>query len=260
MKYGLLFSLLLLLGCNRPANRAAAAPPPTYTRPDVATPAYQPDDLAIDKASATAPPEATERAPLPDIEELKERRRREVRERRDKMGETRDPAQLTERDNRTAQKENQANLGTASIFKEVEDRRRNAYEDSLLVKTILVFAKTSCYGDCSVYTFTLDSGRDAKLDVKKGLDGPGDYADRLDLMDYGSLTEQIDSLREVEFAELYPTDEPPPTDAPARRIGLPGPDGKLRRIKVYYGAPEALTRLLDEVEALVEEKRWTKKN
>ena len=162
------------------------------------------------------------------------------------------PGETREETNQTATIENQGSVGQAPLG----GVDRPGSDVTPTEAPYFTFQKSVCYGNCEAYTFDLRSGGMASLLVDEGEIARGLYERELYSVDYDDLNQQIDSLRGVEFAPLYPVDEEIPTDIPFRRVTLPGTDGTPREIKVYFGAPPALERFMDRLEALISDQSW----
>ena len=162
------------------------------------------------------------------------------------------PGETREETNQTATIENQGSVGQAPLG----GLDRPGSDVTPAETPYLTFQKSICYGDCEAYTFDLRTGGLASLLVDEGEIARGLYERELYSVDYDDLNNQLDSLRGMEFAPLYPVDQEIPSDIPYRRVTLPGVDGAPREIKVYFGAPPALERFMDRLEALISEQSW----
>ena len=162
------------------------------------------------------------------------------------------PVEPGEESNQTATIENQGSIGQAPLG----GLDRPGSEMTASEAPYLTFQKSVCYGDCEAYTFDLRSGGMASLLVDEGEVARGLYERELYSVDYDDLNNQLDSLRGMDFAPLYPVDEAIPTDIPFRRVTLPDAEGGTREIKVYFGAPPALERFMDRLEALISDQSW----
>lgn len=150
--------------------------------------------------------------------------------------------------NQTAEIERQGSLGEAPLGGDPKE----------LVPgegTRLQLTQGSCFGPCDVYTLQLNDGNDAVLQVLNGLMGPGTYRLQLDEDAVAQLAARMDLLRDMDLALQYPDDPDAelPMDAQVTTVTLPDAEGNLRRVVVYYDAPPALDRLIEEVQAFVED-------
>ncbi|PPK88881.1 hypothetical protein CLV84_1855 [Neolewinella xylanilytica] len=256
----LLGILLLCLSCTRQPIGISGSPNTPVQAP-IEDGNVSPDP-EIDEARALRTEEELSRgveAParpgvgnLPDESEVKAMRREEVRRRREAM----ESPQIET--NETAEIENQASLGQAPIaelgYREEVAEDANAPE--------LIFQKSTCYGDCEAYTFSLQSGGMTSLLVDKGEVAQGLYNRQLYSVDYEDLNNSIDSLRQLTFDPVYPVEAEVPTDIPYRLLTIPDQNGYPRNIKIYSNAPPALERFMNRLEVLIGEQSWqtTEKN
>ena len=244
MRYSL-FALLLLLviSCSRQPVRVEA------NTPGVLSPA-SPPPVATDPTPERAPEAVTEgTVPLPDEGPVRDTTAVPAE---DGVGanptpDLQLPRPATET-NETAEIERQGSLGEAPL----------GGDPKALVPgegTRLQLTQGSCFGPCDVYTLQLNDGNDAVLQVLNGLMGPGTYRLQLDEDAVAQLAARMDVLSDMDLALQYPDDPDAelPLDAQVTTVTLPDAEGNLRKVVVYYDAPPALDRLIEEVQAFVED-------
>ena len=151
--------------------------------------------------------------------------------------------------NETANIERQGSLGEAPLDGGVQ-------KDIVPGKnTRMQLSKSACFGDCDVYTLQILRDNRVMLDVTNGLQGPGTYALDLSGVAARDLAAAMERLMREDFAFQYPDDPDAalPVDAQITRVTLPDANDELRTITVYYDAPPALQRFIDQVQAYVED-------
>ncbi len=238
----LVFALLIclsVLACSRQPVRVDAVDPtsaaPAAPAPD-ATPERAPE--ANDRGTTAAPadgpvastpttrPDTSGQNPTPEVDI---------------------PVVDTET-NETAQIERQGSVGEAPL---------GGPQKGIVPgkDTRMQLSKSACFGICDVYTLQLLHDNRAVLDVTNGLQGPGTYDLTFDGVAARDLGKAIEALKKQDLALQYPDDPDAalPVDVQITRVTLPDAAGELRTITVYYDAPPALQRFIDEVQAYVED-------
>ncbi len=151
--------------------------------------------------------------------------------------------------NETANIENQGAVGSLPLTDD------ETAESPAELPTVTL-SKSACYGNCAVYALSYLPSGVLMLNVTSGLMGPGTYRSELSTLDQRDFTLALDSLRDTEFAPLYPVEEELPADIPFTRLIVPDEEDGGRTITVYFDAPAALQRFMDRMEALVEDSNW----
>ncbi len=234
-----LFVCLLLAACSRQPVRVASSMPPAPAPAEQARPVVTPpapvarNRVVVDDKRASLDPDDRvdvdpDNIPLPP-------RKRVVRP--------------DTRTNQTANIENQGAVGSVPLS------GREAPEAPAEMP-VVTLSKSSCYGDCDVYTLSYLPSGTATLTVSNGLMGKGTYRTELSSLDQREMGMRLDSLRGMELATLYPVSEEFPSDMQYTRLVLPDEEAGGRTVTVYFDAPAALQRFLDRLEALVENSNW----
>ena len=238
------FALLIclsILACSRQPVRVGAVDPtttaPATPAPD-ATPERAPE--ATDRGTTAAPSDAD--GPIASTPTVKP----------DTSGQNPTPEVdipvVDIKTNETAEIERQGSVGEAPLSGPQKDIVPG--ED-----TRMQLSKSACFGTCDVYTLQLLGDNRAVLDVTNGLQGPGTYELSFDGTAAETLAETMETLSEQDLALQYPDDPDAalPVDAQITRITIPDANDELRTITVYYDAPPALQRFIDQVQAFVED-------
>ena len=153
--------------------------------------------------------------------------------------------------NETADIEHQGSLGSLPLS---EDTKVTEPDDLPLVS----MTKSACYGPCPIYTLSWLPSGTATLSVVKGLMGPGEYRSELDEYELEDLNNSLDTLQQMELADLYPVDKALPTDIQWTSLVLPDEGNGSRTLKIYFDAPAPLQLFMEQLEDLVDAKIWKK--
>ena len=240
-----LYLLLLFASCSRQPVRVGADPgvlPPVPTESEPNTPVDPTPDRAPE-TEATRPRAASADGPIRDTTDVPAE---------DGIGanptpELNLPRPATET-NETAEIERQGSLGEAPLGGQPKPLVPGA-------NTEMQLTTGSCFGVCDVYTLQLNEDGRATLQVVNGLQGPGTYQLELNEAALDRLRNRMEALSELDLALQYPTDPEAelPVDAQVTTVTVPDAAGELRTITVYYDAPPALDRFIQEVQAFVED-------
>lgn len=106
------------------------------------------------------------------------------------------------------------------------------------------------------YTIELYNNRQMHLIATKNLDKEGKYMRRLTKEEYSQIVSAFDDADFFDFKDEY-TDNI--TDLPTRYISFTY-EGKSKKIKDYYGAPEKLGELELMVRSYLDRVGWSKMN
>lgn len=115
--------------------------------------------------------------------------------------------------------------------------------------------KTSCYGPCPVYEMKIYKNGFVKLTAEEHLDLKGEFYTKLP----GSKVKMLVSkFKEAGFFEMERQYTSIIKDLPTTWIYFSN-EGRQKRIKDYYGAPDSLRDLEKELSSLLESEDWKKK-
>ncbi len=234
-----LLTCVFLVGCSRQPVRVASNMPPAPAPAEQARPVVTPPAPGTRNRGVVddkrAPLDPNDRVNVdPDNIPIPPRKR---------------VVQPDTRTNQTASIENQGSVGSVPL----------SGSEAPMVPAempVVTLSKSSCYGDCDVYTLSYLPSGTATLTVSNGLMGKGTYRTELSSLDQREITMRLDSLRGMDFAPLYPLSEDFPADIQYTRLVLPDEEAGGSTITVYFDAPAALQRFLDRLEALVEDGNW----
>ncbi|WP_020571404.1 DUF6438 domain-containing protein [Neolewinella persica] len=126
-------------------------------------------------------------------------------------------------------------------------------------RPLFAVSKTACYGECEQYSLTLTNDRQLILNAKKHMDKKGEYRLRLNAQEYNSLISGLDSLNLDQLPAVFPRDiETIPADVQATVLRFPESVGstEMKKVEVYFDAPDQLASFLKRFEAMVARKDW----
>lgn len=128
---------------------------------------------------------------------------------------------------------------------------KNYTQDDILIS----MKKTSCYGPCPVYELIIHKNGFVKLTAEEHLDLKGEFYTKLP----GSkLRTLISKFNEAGFFEMEGQYTSIIKDLPTTWVYFSN-EGRQKKIKDYYGAPESLRDLEKELSSLLESEDWKKK-
>ena len=120
---------------------------------------------------------------------------------------------------------------------------------------LLSMKKSSCYGPCPVYEMKIYTNGFATLTAVEYLDLKGEFYTKLPGSKVKAL---VSKFKEVGFFEMEGQYTSIIKDLPTTWIYFSN-EGRQKRIKDYYGAPESLKDLEKELSSLLESEDWKKK-
>ncbi|HEC43179.1 hypothetical protein LCGC14_2877740 [marine sediment metagenome] len=121
-------------------------------------------------------------------------------------------------------------------------------------KLLIEMEKTSCYGQCPVYTVKIDGDGNGLFKGVENTDYVGLFTFRIST---DELSRLISSFEEVGFYDLEDRYYKNVTDLPTVYLTY-RKEGKEKRIMDYYGAPQALKSLEKKIQSLVLSKKMKK--
>jgi hypothetical protein len=126
-------------------------------------------------------------------------------------------------------------------------------------RPIFAVSKMPCYGECEQYNLTLTNDRQLILNAKKHMDKKGEYRIRLNAQEYNTLLSGLDSLRLNQLPAVFPTNiKTIPADVQATVLRFPDNMGgaEMKKVEVYFDAPDQLASFLERFEAMVKRTDW----
>jgi hypothetical protein len=128
----------------------------------------------------------------------------------------------------------------------------------------ITLARTGCYGFCPTYEVTIHA--DGRV-VYQGFEHVGAIGERRGHASAEAIAELLDACQQLNFFELedkyeYKLDENGKpysiTDQPSRIMSLTV-NGRSKQVEQYFGGPEALRALADQIDTHAGTATWTKK-
>lgn len=120
------------------------------------------------------------------------------------------------------------------------------------VYEVINMVKTECKGACPTYTISIMSNGEMKLNGRANMDYIGDFTNTLSS---SQLDELITNFTESNFFDFDESYEASITDRPTTYLTFTD-DGKTHKVKDYYGAPDSLKALEDQVHNLLSLDGW----
>lgn len=121
-------------------------------------------------------------------------------------------------------------------------------------ETVIAMKKTGCYGPCAVYEIELRNDRTLIYKGSKNVPVTGDSRVRISKKEYDDIINQFIQAEFFDFKSNYTSHIP---DFPTVFIEFHY-EGKDKKIKDYYGAPQELKNLEAAVENLVRTRIWNR--
>lgn len=118
--------------------------------------------------------------------------------------------------------------------------------------SVIKMSKGVCFGTCPVYDITIDGTGKATYTGKRFVDKVGTFSKTFTAEETNLLFRKFTKAGFWEFEDEYTAEV---TDLPTTFITLEH-KGKMKKIKAYYGTPEALQALIDEVHAYSNTQGW----
>jgi hypothetical protein len=132
-----------------------------------------------------------------------------------------------------------------------------AVPDDFIVK----LERTSCFGECPVYTVSIDAKGNVTYDGSRFVRVEGRQTDRIPVRSVAALLDTVDRIRFFELNDRYRTIRNPDgtetmvTDLPTVFVAVTR-EGRSKRIEDYVGAPESLKELERQIDDTARTKRW----
>jgi hypothetical protein len=117
---------------------------------------------------------------------------------------------------------------------------------------IIKMEKTPCYGFCPVYDLTITGDGNAILLGKKNIKKIGTF---ICVIPPAKLDSLVKEFEEIKFWDLQDRYDGKKTDLPTTYVSLTL-DGKTKRIRDYYGAPEKLKKLEERLHQIIDYPFW----
>lgn len=129
-----------------------------------------------------------------------------------------------------------------------------SYLDSQASKRLSSYTKTSCMGSCPTFRFEVYMNGKAFFTGEENVERLGRWSADIsdsELQEIKSIFEKNDffTLEDRYYADI--------SDLPATYIEFMS-DGKEKKVMDYYGAPQRLKQLEQEIEAIIERLNWVK--
>jgi hypothetical protein len=119
---------------------------------------------------------------------------------------------------------------------------------------LIEMKRTACYGTCPVYTLKIGKNGKGLFEGLENVEKTGLFSFSLSR---DELQELENAFRQINFYQLDRIYDAPVSDLPTTYITY-NKDGNRKQIMDYYGAPEVLRELENEIETLVLSKKMRK--
>ena len=128
---------------------------------------------------------------------------------------------------------------------------------------LVTLERTSCFGECHVYTVSIDARGNVNYEGKEFVRVTGRAADRMPVSRLRDLLATIDRIGFFDLREQYRVIRNPDgtetvvTDLPTTFVSVTR-DGKTKRVEDYVAAPDGLRELERQIDAAANTRRWTR--
>jgi hypothetical protein len=128
---------------------------------------------------------------------------------------------------------------------------------------LVTLERTACFGDCHVYTVTIDARGNVAYEGKESVRVPGKATDRVAITRVRGLMDTIERIGFFKFSERYVAIRNPDgtetivTDLPTTFVTVTS-EGRRKRVEHYVGGPLGLKQLEREIDAATNTRRWTR--
>ncbi|HVA99342.1 MAG TPA: DUF6438 domain-containing protein [Bacteroidia bacterium] len=119
--------------------------------------------------------------------------------------------------------------------------------------TLIWMSKTPCFGKCPVYTIDIHANGKVIFDGSQNISKIGTYEKQLSKGFLDSLTQTFEDAHFFDFKDNYTAMM---TSIPTTFIRFVH-DGKDKKIRDYYNAPQTLHELENRIIEIVNEDNWT---
>src|SRR3954470_24713117 len=129
--------------------------------------------------------------------------------------------------------------------------------------TVITLERTSCFGECPVYSVRLDAAGNVTFDGKANVRVVGAATGRIPPSRVIALLATAERIKFFELREHYVTirnrdgSETTVTDLPTTFVSITR-GGRTRRVEDYVGAPPALKELEDQIDQAAGTNRWVR--
>ena len=129
--------------------------------------------------------------------------------------------------------------------------------DDLVIK----LERTSCFGECPIYSVTIDAKGNVTFEGTKFVRVEGRQTDRIQTSRVAALLATAERIGFFELRDQYRTIRNPDgtetivTDLPTAFVTITR-RGQSKRVEDYFGAPEALKQLEQQIDDTARTKRW----
>lgn len=117
---------------------------------------------------------------------------------------------------------------------------------------VIKLERTSCYGECPIYTVTLDRDGNVVFEGTKFVRAQGRHTARIPATSVEAL---LDMARRIAFFDLRDSYHAMITDLPTTIVTITA-DGTTKRVEDYFGAPKELKQLEQDIDDAARTQRW----
>jgi hypothetical protein len=135
--------------------------------------------------------------------------------------------------------------------------QQTAVPDDLIVR----LERTACFGECPVYTVTIDGRGNVRYEGTRFVRVEGRQSDRIPVSRVAAILAAAEQIGFFELRDQYRVVENRDgsstivTDLPSTFVTI-SRDGRTKRIEDYFGAPEGLKQLERQIDETARTKRW----
>lgn len=144
---------------------------------------------------------------------------------------------------------------TVFLFNNCKSTKESTNQNTESATIVISYYQTPGFSPAAPeYTIEVYNNKQMFLIAKKGLDVEGRYMRTLSKEEYNQLITSFDNSSFFEFKDEYTNNI---TDLPTRFISYTK-EGKTKKVKDYYGAPESLKELELILQSYLDRAGWTK--
>jgi hypothetical protein len=128
---------------------------------------------------------------------------------------------------------------------------------------LIKLERTQCYGDCPIYTVTIDAAGNVTYEGTGHVRVLGRQVDRVDASQVAALVATVERIGFFQMDDQYRVVRNPDgislqvSDLPTTFVTVTH-QGRTKRVEDYFNAPAALRELEEQIDEIAGTQRWTR--
>ena len=128
---------------------------------------------------------------------------------------------------------------------------------------LIKLERTQCFGDCPIYTVTIDAKGNVTYEGKGNVRVPGRQVDRVDVSRVAVLVATVERIGFFQMEDQYRVVRNPDglslhvSDLPTTYVTVTH-QGRTKRVEDYFNAPRELRELEEQIDEIAGTQRWTR--